>query len=380
MTGSKERKKSLEQIDNLIAIYRAARERLLNTIILSDPVGTRVYANTILMALQKELRLLQSETDNFIQVTIPEEYRDGLREVYGYFKRNKLMMRAPEAFASLHTDALYEISREMQHHVGDGLSQVGRQVIRYVDTSRDEALRQAGLEQTGIKTASGGTVQDMKNALIEQLQEEGFMTVQYGEGSDARQVPVDVYADMVARSTTREAGNTARINQLQYNGYDLVQMSTHYPTCHICAPHQGRVYSISGEDKRFPPLSTAFGSYNNIHPNCRHVATPFIESFYSEEEMKKLIEFSNQPYKDVRGAEEVALYKKQQDENRRSRQTLYQFERYKQRLGDAAPKSYSAFARMKRKGGPKWDELQRKYRAAGKAADDEENVQNMLTT
>lgn len=272
-------------------------------------------------------------------------------------------MKRPAMWADIHTDAVYGIAREMQFHIDQGLAQVGRQAIRYADTARDEALRSAGLLATGEKIASGSTIIDMKNRLIKQLQEEGFMTVQYGQGPRAYQVPLDAYANMVARSTTREAGNQARENQLTDNGYDLVEMSEHYPTCEVCATLQGRVYSISGKDNRFSALSVAFSNgYHNVHPNCRHVIVPWIESLQTPEEVQAAIAKSNQPLEDTRSRQEVELYKKQQAQHRQARQDLYQYERYKARLGDDAPKSYGAFRRVKKAGGKTWDDLQGDYR------------------
>ena len=37
-------------------------------------------------------------------------------------------------------------------------------------------------------------------------------------------------------------------------GTDLVEMTTHYCTCGECSKYQGRVYSITGTDTRFPPF------------------------------------------------------------------------------------------------------------------------------
>ena len=55
-----------------------------------------------------------------------------------------------------------------------------------------------------------------------------IITGNYGTGKRAYQVGLDSYAAMVARSTTREAGNLARENQLTENGYDLMMMTEHY--------------------------------------------------------------------------------------------------------------------------------------------------------
>ena len=192
------------------------------------------------------------------------------------------------------------------------------------------------------------------------------MTVQYGSGSRAYQVSLDSYAMMVARSTTREAGNLGRINQLVENGHDLVKITEHYPTCSICAPFQNRVFSISGKDKRFPPLSMAFkNGYNNIHPNCRHTVIPWIESLHTKEEIAEAIHTSNQPFTDMRSTGERSLYSAQQTQNRQVRQDLYQYERYKARLGADAPKTFSAFRRTKKNGGASWGILESQYKGMG---------------
>lgn len=351
------------ELENLIKIFHSARDQLLETIIKSNGVGTKVYANTVLKQLEKQLKRMEKHSAFYVRSVIPQEYQAALDELYGYFNKNNLLMKPPQAFASLHNDAVHSIAREMQYQIGQGLEQAGRQVIRYVNDARDNVLRQAGLELTGEKLASGGTVQQMRNNLIERLQSEGFMMVQYGEGKNARQVGVDSYASMVARSTTREAGNLARENQLVANGYDLVEMTEHYPTCGICATLQGRVYSISGKDKRFPPLSRAFSSgYRNIHPNCRHSVAPWIESMHTAHEISKAIDKSNRPFEDLRPEEEKALYNKQQVQNRQMRQDKYQYERYKARLGEDAPKSFHAFRKMKKAGGEKWAITQLDYR------------------
>ncbi|MBE6862814.1 MAG: hypothetical protein E7497_07975 [Ruminococcus sp.] len=236
-------------------------------------------------------------------------------------------------------------------------------MMRYLDESRDNILRQQGLRASAVKIASGQTVKDMQKDLMQRLANEGFLTVQYGSGKGAYQVGLDTYAAMVARSTTREAGNLARENQLADNGYDLMEMTEHYPTCGVCAQLQGRVYSISGKDKRFPPLSRAFQSgYRNVHPNCRHVMTYFVEEMQTPEEMDAAIRKSNMPFEDNRSADEKALYSQQQADSRRMRADRSQFERYRARLGDDAPKTFSQFRKLKKQGGEKWEQLQEKYK------------------
>lgn len=347
----------------LIEMFRNARDQLLDTIINYHGVGTKVYANTILQQAEKTLKRLEKSSAYYAKSVIPKEYQKALDEIYAYFKNNRLRMKHPEAFAHIHNDAIYAVAREMQFQIGQGLEQVGRQISRYVTAARDDTLRQVGLQATGEKIASGSTVQQMQQNLIAKLRDEGFMAVQYGEGKQAYQVSLDSYAGMVARSTTREAGNIARENQLVENGYDLVQFTEHYPTCALCAQFQGRVFSISGKDKRFPPLSKAFASgYRNIHPNCRHVLVAWLEEFQTPEEVEEAIRKSNLPFEDPRNKEEIDLYNQQQSENRQLRQDLYQYERYKARLGEDAPKSFASFRKLKYNNKDEFKQLVQSYK------------------
>lgn len=348
------------QFDVLIGIYREAQARLAEIITGNYGAGTRTYYNSVLKQLERLMKELEAETGQYISTEIPRQYKKALDDTYAYFKRNNLQMKRPDMFSHIHSDAVSELANEMRYHINQGISIAGRRVMRYLDTARDNALRQAGLRSAALKAAAGQTVADMQKDLMQRLANDGFLTVQYGTGKRAYQVGLDSYAAMVARSTTREAGNLARENQLTENGYDLMMMTEHYPTCEAL---QGRVYSISGRDKRFPPLSRAFPSgYRNVHPNCRHVMTYWIEEMQSPEEIRAALARSNAPFTDNRSDEEIALYSKQQADSRRMRADRSQFERYRQRLGEDAPKSFHTFRRIKNADGQKWKEMQEKYR------------------
>ena len=351
------------QLDVLIEIYREAQARLAEIVTGNYGAGTRTYYNSVLKQLERLMKELEAETGQYISTEIPRQYKKALDDTYAYFKRNNLQMKRPDMFSHIHSDAVSELANEMRYHINQGISIAGRRVMRYLDTAKDNALRQAGLRSAALKAAAGQTVADMQKDLMQRLANDGFLTVQYGTGKRAYQVGLDSYAAMVARSTTREAGNLARENQLAENGYDLMMMTEHYPTCEACAVLQGRVYSISGRDKRFPPLSRAFPSgYRNVHPNCRHVMTYWIEEMQSPEEIRAALARSNAPFTDNRSDEEIALYSKQQADSRRMRADRSQFERYRQRLGEDAPKSFHTFRRIKNADGQKWKEMQEKYR------------------
>ncbi|MBQ9956468.1 MAG: hypothetical protein IJO99_02765 [Ruminococcus sp.] len=83
----------------------------------------------------------------------------------------------------------------------------------------------------------------------------------------------------------------------------------------------------------------------------------------STEELREALRKSNAPFTDSRSADEKALYSQQQADNRRMRADRSQFERYRARLGDDAPKTFSQFRKLKKQGGEKWEDLQKLYRS-----------------
>jgi hypothetical protein len=344
--------------DNLKKIYLTSRERLIAIIADSGvTVNRKQYSRTLLKQINSELRILRKRTNEWISLVCPKEYAKGIRTVNKYFRENGIPFTSAAEFAVIHKDAINILAREMSHHINSGFAKAGRRVQSYFDEN-DDILRQIGLERTAVGLATGETTLQLKQSLLDTLKENNFLSIKYQNGVE---MPLDAYALLVARSTRREAVNAGTINQLTENGYDLVKISEHYPTCAICAQYQGRVFSISGEDGRFPHLDIAFNDgYFNIHPNCRHGVTPYIETLQTDAELRRDIEKSSN-LEDLRDNKEIALYRQSQAANRRERAGLYQYERYKATLGDDAPDTLRKFKNIK-DNPEKWTALQKLYR------------------
>jgi hypothetical protein len=90
------------------------------------------------------------------------------------------------------------------------------------------------------------------------------------------------YARLVGNTRLAEAASEASFNAVLSLGTDLVQISDHGRTDPKCDIHAGKVYSISGGDKRFPRLKAR----PPYHPNCRHIMLPFISELKTEREME----------------------------------------------------------------------------------------------
>ncbi len=203
------------------------------------------------------------------------------------------------------------------------------------------------------------TVMDLQDIINQDLRDDNVTVVRYANGTS---VPVDKYAAMLARTTRAETENLSMIQQALREGIDLVECGIVSPTCDSCAVYQGRVYSISGNDSRYPALyKTAFKSgYSIIHPNCRHPWSTYHVELYSEEERRQALERSNRTWKpdgDGRVFQQTerarAEYSKGQQLMRQWNAEIVEYERMKlhyKELGQEPPyKSLGAFRREVRK-------------------------------
>ncbi|WP_278308216.1 phage minor capsid protein [Carboxydocella sp. ULO1] len=195
--------------------------------------------------------------------------------------------------------------------------------FQFIGRRIDDEFRRVALEEAGRKMASGTTIKDMKQRVIQRLLDQGQTAFVDKLGRKWR---LDSYAEMVARTTTREAASAATINTCREAGLDLVKITTHYPTCEKCAPLQGKVFSISGQDKRYPKLTDEYRP--PIHPNCRHTLQPYVREL--DPDADKVQKYSNTSLtKDPRSEEEKQAYKEMRDaviiatNRRRAREVLY---------------------------------------------------------
>ena len=240
------------------------------------------------------------------------------------------------------------------------------QANHYFGRHWEDEARKIGLETVSQKSATAQTVKQAAAAMVHRMEAEGWTSFIDKGG---RKWPLDTYAKLVARTTTREASNTSTIETCRAADSDLV-LITVIPnaTCAVCAAVQGRVFSISGKDKRFPGLFDLPGfrdGFKTLHPNCRHNVTPTVEKFWTEKEREQYLADGQKPIDiDPRSAKEVEMYNRIQRENRERAADRRQYAQYKAALGDDAPKSFSGFRAMKRAGSENWQALREKYRAA----------------
>lgn len=158
----------------------------------------------------------------------------------------------------------------------------------------------------------------------------------------------------------------------RYDDTDFWVLDYQHTCCGECAKYRGRIYSASGNDKRFPVLPDVVRTTGHIHDGCTCFFIPaYTISVMAEDKDSKpitlydedAIRYSNRPFIDDRTEEEKARYaewkkrqnKKEQDQQyvdfenriRKSGKNKRMYNFVKEYLPDLAPKSYSAYMRAK---------------------------------
>jgi hypothetical protein len=150
------------------------------------------------------------------------------------------------------------------------------------DTEINRLIAQGLIQGEARRTVSDKLLQGLRA----KLGEERFLVI------NGRNYQPSKYAELLARTRTREATSNGTINTALRYGVDLVQWDSHSEICEYCAQFAGRVYSISGSDAQFPQLTEK----PPLHPNCRCVVIPITkENLESRGYYNEAVKLSNSP-------------------------------------------------------------------------------------
>lgn len=288
-----------KDIEELLKIYKEAEDRLVKK--LTSPsvsLSMKEYNQKILFQVQQEIDALNYAVQNTSTNLVGKHYGKAVRAAYESARR-QYIGAAETAFNS---NAIKLLQENMTGQLTKANNALGRQI--------QDDIRQATLEATAQKVATGVAKTEYAEILMAKFAERGIMNIMDKNG---RKLNIPAYAQMITRTTLAETVNTATINTSARLGANLVKMSEHNACCPLCASLEGRVYSIDGKDKRYPPLETAFSDgFANIHPNCIHRISVYIEKYDNDAEATR--KKSNEPYdpNSQKAKDNAAEYKKQQ--------------------------------------------------------------------
>ena len=301
----------LREEAELTRIYEQALtrlQRIVRSIKYTD--FQRQRAGALLMQVKQTLKNLENANGDWLNRTVARAYRQGMTwtgDAIGTDIRN---------FNLLNQNAVQAVARDLAlqsslaiKSVADHLSYVfihSQQAVvaesQIMTTVAGGIIEGAGAKELGKKIAAtlqDGAIKRLEGTLLSA--EEKLALQQTAEGKVVRILCKDgkyrnynlrSYGETVARVATRQAATEGTLNSAVDYGMDLVQLSVHSGACEeLCAPVQGKVFSISGKTEGFPLLTEEVRP--PLHPFCAHALLPVSAEFLQARGIyDKVLEFS----------------------------------------------------------------------------------------
>ncbi len=311
-------------------LFLRTEQGLINEITRKRNRGLVDYAEVA--ALERVQRILQGMVDeswDYVPKMVERIFYQSGKDVSGY--QNARVLTASQ------TAIVQQLSNNLLGEITEASETAFESVKTLYTIARLETdpFREMALQQVLRKEAAGGSWKKGSAELIREMQNKGITAFVDKAG---RQWSLQAYGNMAVRTTARQAQVAALLTADDYDLWQIVKIGS---TCPVCAALEGRVYSKSGQNKEYPPLSLAFGkidksgpddlmnTYLNIHPNCLHSIIKYTTIGKTEERIQKDKDFSN-PEKnpithDPRTKKQIKAYR----EKERNRQRLIREKRKK---------------------------------------------------
>jgi hypothetical protein len=275
---------------SLQSVYRLAWLNLMQEVDRAMRSGAKPVAQVsrLLSSVTQTMRAADRGAAAWMSRYIPAAYSAGMKQADVQMTLQGLRLTAPDSMTGVHLGAVREVARDAMQ---DLLAATQR-----VEENVKAAVRKVAREEIMTQVATGKRASGKR--IAERMAEEGVYGVHDKRG---RFIPMEEYARMVSHVKLRETHTKGVEGLIQEHGFDLVQISHHVHKPDICTPIEGKVYSITGNTPGWPklPMHTPF------HVGCRHVETPFVDTFLSDEKIAELQALSNQ-------AEPVHVYTPEQ--------------------------------------------------------------------
>lgn len=272
-----------KQTEKLFSLYK---------IILNSTNKTNIYWKRIESEITKQYKIIDNYFSEWNKVEIPKVYRKEMFYMNNKIQNTKYITAT--ANTNVTTLVTNPVSRQLLTTiVNDSISSMSAALFegqklfkRFARLSQQRLINEAVIESAIIQGIDTGNVRLAKKQIYKILQNKlGDKKFVHINGKNYKP---NYYAELLTRTKFHETqANGAMFTSLNY-GSDLVRVSSHNTTTELCQQYEGKVFSISGRTKIFPPLFES----PPFHPNCLHLLFPeFIEG-YSNKTLQEMSDFS----------------------------------------------------------------------------------------
>lgn len=356
-------------------IFEDTQDKLIREILRKRSKGYVDYAEVAaLERVRKTLQKMVKGAEKYVPLAVEHEFykRPESAEAYRNAREsiNPGRTRAVEILSDNLLGEVEEMAETAYQSTASKLFLVGR--------AQEDIFREAGLTKAIEASAAGRGSLTTVNEIIAAIQNTGITAFVDKAGHEWN---LKAYGSMAVRTTVRQAQVAAVLTENQHDLYKII--NTGVP-CRWCAAYGGRVYSKSGMNKNYPPLTAAFGridtsgsdsiynSFLNIHPNCMCTLVEYHEEDHSPEEVEKERLYSDparRPFDmDYRTKAVKEAYEQKERNRAVYRANVKQYRRYLESGVPGMPKTFQTFLKHKRLNDDKYREWLAAYRKADKPA------------
>lgn len=324
-------------------------------------------------ALERVQRILQSMTDEsweYVPAMIEKIFYHSDKDAAGYANARSIT----GALTAGQTAIVQQLANNLLGELAEASETAYRsaQTVFTVARLENDPYRKLELQQVLRQEAAGKPWIQSSRDLVKDMETNGITAFTDRSG---RKWSLQAYGNMAVRTTARQAEVAAILTADEHDLWQIVKIGS---TCPVCAPLEGRVYSKSGANPEYPPLSMAFGkvdvsgpddltnTYLNIHPNCLHSLIKYTTIGKSEKQIQKDKDFSN-PQKnplthDPRTKRQLEAYREKERNRQRLLRDVKQHKEYRAVLGNDVPKDFAKFRELKYNGSEKFDFIKLDYK------------------
>lgn len=343
----------------LRTLFLRTERQIIDEITRKRAAGYVDYAEVA--ALERVQRILQTMVDeswSYVPQMIEKIFYHSDKHAAGY--ANARVLTASQ------TAVMQQLSNNLLGEILEASETAYQTAQEFFTIARLEAdpYRKAALTQTVAQEALGTGWKQTSAKMAAELRNQGLTGFVDKAG---RKWTLSNYCNMATRTTARQAEVAALLTA---DDYDLWQIAKIGSTCPVCAPLEGRVYSKSGTNPDYPPLSLAFGkvdpdggddltnTYLNIHPNCLHSLLRYTTVGKTEKQIQRDKDFSdpkkNPLSRDPRTKKQIAAYREKERNRQKLLRDMKQHKEYREILGNEIPKDFEKFREMKYNNTEKW--------------------------
>lgn len=351
-------------------LFLRTEQELIREITRKRAAGHVEYADVA--ALDRVQKILQNMVDtswSYVPVMIEKIFYHSDKDAAGYTNARTITGTRSVTQIAIMEQLANNLQGELMEMAGTAKKSVEN--VFTIARLENDPYRKLALEQILRQEAAGKPWIKSSQDLVKEMETNGITGFTDKAG---RKWSMQAYGNMAVRTTARQAEVAALLTSDEYDLWQITKVGT---TCPVCAPLEGRVYSKSGTNPDYPPLTVAFGkvdpygsndlsnTYLNIHPNCLHSLVKYTTIGKSTERIQKDKDFSsiekNPLSRDPRTKKQIAAYREKEKNRQRLLRDMKQHKEYRSILGNDVPKDFAKFRELKYNNSEKWDKFHSLY-------------------